>query len=381
MKKPLSLYIHIPFCEAKCNYCSFASFVTNEDNMRAYSKCLIKEIEMQAKKYNTVYEIQTIYIGGGTPSVLPLGLIKEVMSAVYKNFSVAYNAEITIELNPNSASNDKIYEYMLAGVNRFSIGLQCYSDKVLKNMSRLHATADFDKLVGVIKNFGITNISADVMIGYPTEKMGDVERTIKHLIELEIPHISCYMLSVEEGTKLKTMVDNGLVYLPNEGSVINMYNKVYGMLSNAGYTRYELSNYAKPGFMSKHNKVYWNRTDYLGVGLASHSYVAGVRFSNTSSITEYITKIVKEKSLPTAHAKKISLEEEKEEMIMLSLRTIDGLDTKKYEQEFNENLLVKKNEELKKFVKMGLITIDKDNIIRATNAGYLLLNKIIVELV
>ena len=381
MKKPLSLYIHIPFCEAKCNYCSFASFVTNEDNMRAYSKCLIKEIEMQAKKYNAVYEIQTIYIGGGTPSVLPLGLIKEVMSAVYKNFSVAYNAEITIELNPNSASNDKIYEYMLAGVNRFSIGLQCYSDKVLKNMSRLHATADFDKLVGVIKNFGITNISADVMIGYPTEKMGDVERTIKHLIELGIPHISCYMLSVEEGTKLKTMVDNGLVYLPSEGSVINMYNKVYGMLSNAGYTRYELSNYAKPGFMSKHNKVYWNRTDYLGVGLASHSYVAGVRFSNTSSITEYITKIIKETSLPTAHEKKITLEEEKEEMIMLSLRTIDGLDTKKYEREFNENLLVKKNEELKKFVKMGLITIDKDNIIRATNAGYLLLNKIIVELV
>lgn len=381
MKKSLSLYIHIPFCEAKCNYCSFASFVSSEESMRAYTKCLIKEIELQAEKYNAVYQIQTIYIGGGTPSALPLGLIKEIMSSVYKNFSVAYDAEITIELNPNSATKEKVYEYMLAGANRFSIGLECYNDKVLKAMSRLHVSSDFDRLIGDIKNFGITNISADVMIGYPTEKMGDVEKTIKHLIDLSIPHISCYMLSLEDGTKLKTMVDNGFVYLPSENVVVNMYNKVYNMLTNAGYIRYELSNYAKPGFMSKHNKVYWNRTDYLGVGLASHSYVDGVRFSNTSSLSEYITKIVKEKSLPTAHAKRITMAEKKEEMIMLSLRTIDGLDAKKYEQEFHENLLAKKNEELKKFVKMGLITIDSNSIIKATNAGYLLLNKIIVELV
>ena len=381
MKNDLSLYIHIPFCNSKCNYCSFVSQVRSREDKQKYMQALMKEIMLQGKKYNQHFSVKTIYIGGGTPSSLEEGQIRTLLQCVYKNFSVYSEAEITIELNPNSATPRKVYEYILAGVNRFSIGLQCTNGKVLKAMGRTHTAADFDKLISNIREHGISNINADVMLGYPGQTLEDVKQTVKHLIDLKLPHISSYMLSVEENTPLETMVDKGVVFLPSEKQVINMYNTTVNILENNGYERYELSNFARPGFASKHNNVYWNRTDYLGVGASSHSYISGVRFSNTSNIDEYIKIVESQNKAPVSHAKKITKEEKKEEMIMLSLRTINGLSTKKYQEEFGENLLATKNEELKKLVKLGLVIIDKDNNIKATSSGFLLLNKVILELV
>lgn len=381
MKNGLSLYIHVPFCNSKCNYCSFVSEVRNDESKRRYTDALLKEIKIQGEKYNGIFEIKTIFIGGGTPSSLPKGYIREIMSAVYKNFSVRSDAEITIELNPNSASKQKIYEYILAGVNRFSIGLQCTNGKVLESMGRTHTSADFDDMIKNIRENGISNINADIMLGYPGQTLEDVKETLAHLIELKLPHISSYMLSVEPGTKLETMVDKGAVYLPSEKQVINMYNTTVSMLEKAGYERYELSNFAKPGFASKHNNVYWDRTDYLGVGVSSHSYVAGVRFSNTSSIDNYIEIIETQNKPPVSHAKKITKTEKREEAIMLSLRTMNGLNVEKFKEEFGENILTTKNAQLKNLVKLGMIIIDDDNNIKATDKGYLVLNRIILELV
>ena len=381
MKNNLSLYIHMPFCNSKCNYCSFVSGVHSDAEKEKYIKNLIKEIEYRANEYRNFYDIKTIYIGGGTPSCMLKGQINRVLQAIYKNFSVFSDAEITIELNPYSATKEKIYEYILAGVNRFSIGLQCTNGKVLKAMGRTHTVSDFDSLIKNIRDNGISNINADVMIGYPMQTEIDVKDTLNHLISLKIPHISTYMLQVEDGTPLKTMVDKGVVFLPDEKDVINMYNQTSATLKKNGYIRYELSNFALPGFSSKHNNVYWNRTDYLGLGVSSHSYISGVRFSNTSNLDTY-NKTIREKGKPpVSHAKKITKEEMKEEMIMLSLRTIDGLNVSDFEKEFGENILKTKNEQLKKLVKLGLIIIDKNNNIKATDNGYLVLNRIILELV
>ena len=381
MKRDLSLYIHIPFCTSKCNYCSFVSEVRKPEVKHEYVKALLKEIKLRAEEYRPHYNIRTIYIGGGTPSSLLPGQIREILQCVYKYFTVYSDAEITIELNPVSATKEKIYEYILAGVNRFSIGLQCVNSKVLKSMGRTHDVEDFDNLIKNIRVHGISNINADVMLGYPSQSEEDVKHTLTHLINLKIPHISTYMLQVEDGTKLKRMVDKGVVYLPDEKDVINMYNYTTATLKKYGYIRYELSNFALPGFSSKHNNVYWNRADYLGLGVSSHSYICGVRFSNTSKIDTYISIINSKNKPPVVHAKKITKAEMKEEMIMLSLRTIDGLDTKAFEEEFGENLLVTKNEELKKLIKLGLVVLDKNNHIKATDAGFLLLNRVILELV
>ena len=380
MKKTMSLYIHIPFCNSKCNYCNFVSFVSSEQEKLRYIEALKNEIKLQSKIYSNLYSIRTIYIGGGTPSSLPLGAIKDIMQTVYKYFTVKNNAEITIELNPNTVNEDKIREYVVSGVNRFSIGLQCVSESVLKNMGRTHTIEDFEKSLEFIHEQGISNISADLIIGYPGQSDKDVIESVKYLIKQKIPHISCYMLSVENGTKLKTMVDTGLAYLPNEEKVVKIYQTVVNTLAKSGYERYEISNFAKPGFTCKHNLVYWKREDYLGVGVAAHSYMNGIRFSNTENLKTYIDCIEKTSKAPVCNVMKLTDKDKKEEFIMLSLRTNEGLDTVEYENLFKENLIVSKKAVITNLIKLGFLTLDTKGVIKATNNGFLVLNKIILEL-
>ncbi len=380
MKKSLSLYIHIPFCNSKCNYCNFVSKVGTEQEKRKYVEFLKREIVMRAKEYNKLYTVATIYIGGGTPSSLPLGSIKDIFQTIYKYFTVKNDAEITIELNPNSVSDEKINEYIMSGVNRFSIGLQCINKYVLLAMGRTHTVEDFDNTIEMIRSHGISNISADIMLGYPGQKLKVIQETLNHLIELKIPHISSYMLSVEEGTELQLMVDKGVKYLPNENTVVKMYQTIATMLKNHGYARYEISNFAKPGFVCKHNKVYWNREDYLGFGVAAHSYISGVRFANTEDINKYIDCIEGTGKVPVASAQILTTNEKKEEFVMLSLRTAEGLDTAAYQQEFGESFLAKNKEKLAFYIKNDFLIIDQAGRVKATDKGFLVLNKLILEL-
>lgn len=379
-KRTLSIYVHIPFCNSKCNYCAFVSMVGNEDDKKRYFNDLITEIKLQAKNYSSVYTVSSIYIGGGTPSCLDYYYIRDLLSVIYKNFAVKNSAEITIEINPNSIDKTKIREYILSGVNRFSIGLESISNKVLKNMGRTHTFEDYANTVGIIREYGVKNISTDIIIGYPEQKLSEVKETINFLIKLGIPHISAYMLQVEKGTKLKTLVDNGSVGLPDEDLVISMYNCVYELLTKAGYERYEFSNFSKPTYESYHNKVYWNRKDYLGVGLAAHSYIDGTRFANTENINEYVTKIETNQEIPVALSKTLTIEEKKEEAIMLSLRTAGGLNLDDYKTEFGENFLAKKKETIAMLIKEGFIKLTNDNHLVCTDKGFLVLNQIILEL-
>ncbi len=380
-KKNLSLYIHIPFCNSRCAYCSFVSFVGSQDDKKRYFNDLVTEIKIQAKKYNPFYSVSSIYIGGGTPSCLDYYYIRDLLSCIYKNFAVKNSAEITIEINPNSIEKNKIREYVLSGVNRFSIGLQSISQNVLESMGRTHNVEDFDNAVKSVREFGIKNISSDIIIGYPGQTLQQVKETVTYLLKLEIPHISAYMLQVEKDTALKKLVDNGSIGLPDEDLVIEMYETVVQMLTDAGYERYELSNFAKPTYASYHNQVYWNRKDYLGFGLASHSYIDGTRFANTEDIVEYADTIENKNEVPIKHSKTLTKDELKEETIMLSLRTSNGLDLETYKNEFDENFLAKKKDTIANLIKNGFLVLTKDNKLVCTDKGFMVLNKIVIELV
>lgn len=380
-RKSLSIYVHIPFCNSKCKYCAFVSMVAGEDDKKRYFVDLLNEIKFQAKKYSNYYSVSSIYIGGGTPSCLDYYYIRDLLSCLYKNFAVKNTAEITIEINPNSADKTKIREYVLSGVNRFSIGLQSVNPRILKDMGRTHTVQDFENVVAEIREYGVKNISADMIIGYPSQKLSDIKDTLSLLTKLQIPHISTYMLQVEQGTKLKALVDNGTVALPDEDLVIDMYNYIYDTLSKEGYSRYELSNFAKPTFESFHNSVYWKRKDYLGIGLAAHSYIEGTRFANTENINKYVSVIENEQSIPIEISKNLTKEELKEEFVMLSLRTKDGIDLEAYKKEFNENLASKKKDTIATLIKYGYLILRNDNHLICSNKGFLVLNKLILELV
>ena len=380
-KHSLSLYIHIPFCNSKCEYCAFNSMVANAADKKRYFNDLILEIKMQSQLYRQYYSVSSIYIGGGTPSRLDNYYIRDLLQCIYKNFAVKNTAEITIEVNPNTIERNKIREYILAGVNRFSVGLQSSSPKLLKEMGRTHTVEEYEKTISIIREFGIKNISTDIIIGYPKQKYSQVKETINYLLKLGIPHISVYMLQVEEGTKLKRLVDNGAVGVPSDEVVVDMYTMVCETLAANGYDQYELSNFAKPNFQSYHNKIYWQRKDYLGIGLSAHSYISGRRFANTDNILVYAKKIEEEKKIPIETIKSLTIQEKKEEFIMLSLRTSEGLDTVAYKQEFGENFLAKKKEVIAKLIKNEFMILTKDNKLICTVKGYLVLNQIVLELV
>lgn len=380
MKKELSLYIHIPFCNSRCNYCNFVSFVASEQEKLRYVECLKKEIMIRAKEYNKFFTIKTIFIGGGTPSCLINGAIKDILQTIYKHFTVKNDAEITIELNPNTATKEKIEEFVISGVNRFSIGLQCISPLVLKNMGRTHTLDDFNNAVSLIREQGISNINADMIVGYPGQSEKDTVETAKYLVSKNIPHVSAYILSVEQGTPLQFMIDNGTQKLPKEEKLLKTYQAVVNTLSEAGYIRYEVSNFAKPGFVCKHNLTYWTRNEYLGLGVSAHSYIDGVRFYNTENLQSYCECLETKNKAPVSSVTKLTTAEKKEEAVMLSLRTNEGLSTKAYEEEFHENFLAKHKDQLASFIKLGLLTIDREGNIKATAKGFLVLNKLILEL-
>ncbi len=380
-KPNLSIYVHIPFCNSKCGYCSFVSKVGTDEEKKRYFSNLINEIKLQAQKYGKSYIVSSIYIGGGTPSCLDYYYIRDLLSCLFKNFAVRNSAEITLEINPNSVDRTKIKEYVLSGVNRFSIGLQSTSPKVLKEMGRTHTLSDYEQTIAMLREQGVRNISTDIIIGYPKQKLVDVKEMVNYLVRMQIPHISAYMLQVEAGTPLKKLVDGGLVNIADEDLTADMYEAVFETLAKFGYKRYEVSNFALPGHESYHNQVYWRRKDYLGFGLAAHSYMSGARFANTESFAKYYESLEANHEVPIDALKNLSREEMREEAIMLGLRTAEGLDLDAYKKEFGENFLAKNKDKVALYIKHGLLVLTPEHKLKCTSSGFLVLNELIAQLV
>ncbi len=334
-----------------------------------YFDKLIKEI----KTSRITDKISTIFIGGGTPSSIDCTHIGKIMKTIYQNFNVDKNAEITIESNPNSLTLNKIKHYKEFQINRISLGVQTTSNEILKSIGRIHTFADFQKSAKIISN-NFDNYNFDIMIGLPNQSMADVENTLTSVLKYNPPHISAYSLILEQNTLLAKMVDSGKTALPNDDTVVEQYNFVYDVLCQNNLPRYEISNFAKPNFECKHNQNYWTCGEYLGFGLSAHSYKNGIRFSNTNNINEYLNGTTK------SFEEILSLQEQKEEMIMLALRTEQGLDVKKYNQKFNENLFYDKQKVIINLQKEKLIIVD-GNILKIAPTAFYISNSIIEKLI
>lgn len=286
----LGIYIHIPFCKQKCFYCDFYS-KTNCNNVEEYIDSVINEILSHAELLQNG-NIETIYIGGGTPSLISEKYIIKILD-VLKLLSVDVK-EITIEVNPENVTYEKLKAYYDTGVNRLSIGLQSANDATLKKIGRMSTTKQFENAINLASKVGFKNISCDVIMGLCDESLDDFKHTIDYVLSFkEITHISSYSLEVHENTKLDFLITNGFVSLPDEQEERNMKYLLDRKLEAAGFVRYEISNYAKPGFESKHNLRYWNGEEYLGFGAAAASYINSTRYTNVSNIDTYIHNISK----------------------------------------------------------------------------------------
>ena len=356
MSKNLSIYIHIPFCKSKCIYCNFVSFPNCEKFFHAYLEKVKQEINYHALKLRH-RTIKTIFIGGGTPSLLNGEEIFKLINHVKQKFSVSKQAEITIEVNPESFSKEKAIWWKKAGVNRLSFGLQSTDDVVLKQLGRIHTFSQFNQAVQIAQTLGFTNISADILLGLPNQTPQNIRQTLRKIAKLKVTHISAYGLQVEQGTKLFELVKNKAVVLPDEDLSNEIYNSAHLELKKLGFHRYEISNFAKVGFECKHNKNYWARGEFLGIGTGAYGFVDGMHYENTINLTDYITKDY----LPQ-NAEKETEKTKMEESIMLALRTEKGLNIQNFNKIFNVDFCEKFKPALDKLLQQKLIKITKNHI-------------------
>ena len=372
----LGLYIHIPFCKKKCDYCDFISYCDKQNLVEEYIKKLKEEIkkELNSKEYR----IKTVYIGGGTPSSIESKYIVDVLNLIKEKYSLE-NLEVTIEVNPGTVTEEKLLDYKLSGINRLSIGLQETNNELLKQIGRMHTYEEFLETYNLARKVGFKNINVDLMIGLPVQTVEDVQRDLERIIELDPEHISVYSLIVEEGTKIKQKINSKELYLPSEELERKMYWKVKEELENGGYVHYEISNFAKKGYESKHNLSCWNQEEYIGFGLAAHSYIDNKRYSNIENLEKYIGGADDPVRPQTIH--EIQTKEDKmKEYMLLGLRKIEGVRISDFKNKFIDNPIYLYRESLNKLVIQELVEIDIDNI-KLTNKGIDLANLVWEEFV
>nr|WP_318683491.1 radical SAM family heme chaperone HemW [uncultured Acetatifactor sp.] len=333
--RELQLYFHIPFCERKCLYCDFLSAPGSEKEKEAYMDALLEELEGRAEDFSD-RTVSGIFFGGGTPSLVSGERIKELMEAVRRCYRLSGSAEVTMEVNPGTADGDKLLCYRSAGVNRLSIGLQSAKDEELALLGRIH---DFDQFLDVWeagREAGFQNMSVDIMSALPGQTLDSFTETLYKVLTLEKPpeHISVYSLIVEEGTVFAQLFKEGKLILPDEDSERFMYGETKRILEEHGYQRYEISNYAKPGFACRHNCGYWMRKDYLGFGIGSASLIDNVRFQNSRDLRKFLEDPLSCRE----ELQRLSREERMEEFVFLGLRMTRGISPLLFRREFGVSL-------------------------------------------
>lgn len=371
MRKNIGIYIHIPFCKKKCFYCDFVSYENKENLIQEYIDAVCLEI-LQNAEILSEYNISTIYFGGGTPSLIKAEYIEKILNTL-KLFVTDEKEikEITIEVNPNSASLDKLEKYYNLGINRLSIGLQSTHDKILRNIGRLHTFNDFKEVLKNANAVGFKNISVDLIYPLPGLNLSGFKETLNSVIKLKdefnIKHISVYNLEVHENTRLDFLLKEGFVSLCNEDEEYKMREELNKILQDNGFVKYEISNYAYPGFESKHNLCYWNQEKYIGFGVNASSFFNLKRYRNTSNIDKYIDGIKNNKNIvvETEELDKLSL---MKEYIILKLRLSKGVEISEFKQKFGTDIFDIFNTEFNSLKKDNLVNITSKNI-SLTNRG------------
>lgn len=331
MNGGMELYLHMPFCVRKCAYCDFLSFPTDQETQNLYTRRLREDIDAMGKKYGDI-PVDTIFIGGGTPSVPDSALIVGIMEHVRKAFHVAEGAEISMEANPGTVTREKLTDYRRAGINRLSFGLQSANDRELKLLGRIHTWAEFLESFHLARECGFTNLNIDLMSALPGQTRESWKDTLKRVTDLNPEHISAYSLIIEDGTPFgeKYGSEEGRKLLPDEDSEREMYHETKRFLRDCGYERYEISNYAKPGRACRHNIGYWTGLPYLGLGLGASSYMDGCRFAVNSDMKQYL----EEKPGMFTDVEKLTKKDMEEEFFYVGLRMTAGVSLPEFERRF-----------------------------------------------
>lgn len=331
MNGGMELYLHMPFCVRKCAYCDFLSFPTDQETQNLYTRRLREDIDAMGKKYGDI-PVDTIFIGGGTPSVPDSALIVGIMERVRKAFHVAEGAEISMEANPGTVTREKLTDYRRSGINRLSFGLQSANDRELKLLGRIHTWAEFLENFHLARECGFTNINIDLMSALPGQTRESWKDTLKRVTDLNPEHISAYSLIIEDGTPFgeKYGSEEGRKLLPDEDSEREMYHETKRFLRDCGYERYEISNYAKPGRACRHNIGYWTGLPYLGLGLGASSYMDGCRFAVNSDMKQYL----EEKPGMFTDVEKLTKKDMEEEFFYVGLRMTAGVSLPEFERRF-----------------------------------------------
>lgn len=353
-KEELSLYIHIPFCVRKCGYCDFLSAPADEKARDRYEQALLMEIERYQGTETADRKIKTLYIGGGTPSILSVDQLDCIMQKIKYTFNFCDDIEASMEMNPGTASKEKCRALYQMGINRLSIGLQSTNDMELKTLGRIHSYEDFINTYTWCREAGFQNINVDLMAALPYQTVESYTTGLRKIIRLAPEHISAYSLILEEGTPFYQKYNSGCYPLPDEEQERLMYRETEQILAQAGYERYEISNYAKKGYACRHNLVYWQGGDYLGLGLGSSSYMDGVRFHNTTDLNTYVNQ-----GAYVEDREELSVQAKMEEFMFLGLRVMAGVSGTEFEKRFGKTMEDVYGDVLRKHEEEGLLQIER----------------------
>ena len=374
------LYLHVPFCSSKCSYCAFYS-VTNNQLKQDYIEAVCKELYLRKHFFQDIHlknnqfdpVVNTVYFGGGTPSCLDESDFEKIFNAIYDCFGTSFE-EVTIECNPDDITLSYA-KTLKKYANRISLGIQTFNNDQLKLINRRHNAEEAIKAVNIIKEVGISNISIDLIFGFPKETLADWLFDINQAIKLDVQHVSAYSLMFEEGTKLYHLLQKEEIEQISEELSVEMYDVLIDKLSEAGLVQYEISNFAKPGFESRHNSSYWNETPYLGVGPSAHSYNLSTRSWNVSNVSQYVKSI--SKGILPLEEEQIDVITRYNDLITTALRTKEGIHLNALQEDYAQYLLEQSSE----FIKEGTIIKTSDNRLALTRKGYYISDAIMAELI
>lgn len=374
-KTASSIYIHIPFCATKCYYCAFNTYAFHKEQSKAYLQALRTEMALYAPDTDP---LQTIFIGGGTPSILSANALAQLFVDVHQNFSITPNAEITVECNPGTVDAEKLNVMRENGVNRLSFGLQAMQDETLKQLGRIHTVSEFMESYHIAREHDFENINIDLIFALPEQIMTAWHHTLNEVIALEPEHISGYNLVMEAETPFYEQWQAGELHLPSEDTEADMFQYTIETLTSHGYTHYEICNFAKPNHFAKHNLVYWNNQACIGLGAGACGYVGGIRYTNIRGIAPYI-KALSKCSKPIADTERLTGHAEKAETLMLALRKREGISLEAYRNRFGEEIETAFGRTLKKWIDTELLERTPTHL-RLTARGLFLANEVFVEL-
>ncbi len=371
------LYVHIPFCSSRCSYCDFATGLYQSELAERYVSALVQEIS------STTYagdRVDTIYFGGGTPSLLSPAQLERILTALHDQFEIDNNLEVTLEINPGSATIEKLSEFRRLGINRASFGSQTFDDAELAKLGRSHTAADALRTFEHLRTCGFTNVSFDLIAGLPGQTLDRWQQNIEQALELSPEHLSCDLLEVHSGTPLAEHIRRGIQPVPDDDLAGVMYAWMLERATKAGYQHYEISNLCRAGFQSRHNIKYWTAASYYGFGCSAHSYDGGNRrWSNHRDVLKYV-ELIESGASPIVDEQQLSSMDVRAEALFLGMRLMQGVDLRRYRESFGIDLRDEHREDLDRFREAGLVELDGD-LVRLTRTGALLSNEVFAAFV